>query len=83
MSSSIVPESELASARALAVPNVMQDKMRAGQLTQAFSVKLVKSIEIAHYAAAAGFDALLVDLEHSPYGVKHANQLSCAALQVG
>ena len=73
----------LESARATAVPNRVLDNLHNGVLSHAFSLKLVANIEVVHYAAAAGYDAVLIDLEHSSFGLETANQLSCAALQVG
>jgi 2-keto-3-deoxy-L-rhamnonate aldolase RhmA len=73
----------LEAARAQAVPNTLKDKTLAGELAHSFSIKLVSTIEIVHYAAAAGYDAVLIDLEHSSFGLETTNQLSCAALQVG
>ena len=71
---------ELARARQLAVPNALRDKLIKGQLAHALSIKLVSSIEIVGYAAAARFDSILIDLEHSPFSLDTTNQLSCAAL---
>lgn len=76
-------QTALSDARSKAVANRVLDNLQAGRLTHAFSLKLVKSIEVVHYAAAAGYDAVLIDLEHSSFGLETTNQLSCAALQVG
>jgi 2-keto-3-deoxy-L-rhamnonate aldolase RhmA len=57
--------------------------MQAGLLTHAFSLKMFDNIEVVHYAAAAGYDAILVDLEHGTLDLGKASQLSVAALQVG
>ncbi|OCF77488.1 hypothetical protein I204_01476 [Kwoniella mangroviensis CBS 8886] len=73
----------LAAASKAAVPNTVKERILRGELAHSFSIKLVKSVEIIHYAAAAGYDAVLIDLEHSSLGLETTNQLSCAALQVG
>jgi 2-keto-3-deoxy-L-rhamnonate aldolase RhmA len=73
----------LALARQAAVPNSLKECVTSGRLAHSFSIKLVKTVEIVHYAAAAGYDAVLIDLEHSSFGLETTNQLSCAALQVG
>jgi hypothetical protein len=73
----------LALARQAAVPNRLKECVTSGRLAHSFSIKLVKTVEIVHYAAAAGYDAILIDLEHSSFGLETTNQLSCAALQVG
>ena len=75
-------EAGLAAARTHVVPNVVLSKVQQGQLAHSLSIKLVRTIEIVHYAAA-GFDAVLIDLEHSSMGLETTSQLSCAALQVG
>ena len=74
---------ELAAARQIAVRNPLREKLDNGELAHSLSVKLVSSIEIVGYAAAAGYDAILVDLEHSAFGLDVTNQLSVSALQAG
>ncbi|WWC92014.1 uncharacterized protein L201_006968 [Kwoniella dendrophila CBS 6074] len=73
----------LIAARKAAIPNKVKERILRGELAHSFSIKLVKSVEIIHYAAAAGYDVVLIDLEHSSFGLETTNQLSCAALQVG
>lgn len=73
----------LAAARAVAAPNPLRNKLVKGQLAHALSIKLVSSVEIVGYAASAGYDSILIDLEHSPFGLETTNQLSCAALALG
>ena len=70
-------------ARRTAVPNTLKNRVEAGVLAHSFSIKTFSNIEVVHYAAAAGFDAILVDLEHGSLGLETTNQLSVAALQVG
>ena len=74
---------ELAAARRFAVPNALRNKLLNGQLAHALSIKLVSSVEIVGFAAAAKYDSILIDLEHSPFGLDTTNQLSCAALAHG
>jgi hypothetical protein len=73
----------LAAARQVSVPNPLRNKLIKGQLAHALSIKLISSIEIVGYAAAAKYDSILIDLEHSPFGLETTNQLSCAALALG
>ena len=73
----------LSNARASAVPNRVKEKLNDGKLAHAFSVKLIDNIQVVQYAAVTGYDAVLIDLEHSSMGLKEANQLSCAALASG
>jgi 2-keto-3-deoxy-L-rhamnonate aldolase RhmA len=75
--------SELAKARAQAVPNRVKEKLAKGQLSHAFSIKMIDNVEVVGFAAVAGFDAVLIDLEHSSFGIREANQLSCMALSCG
>ncbi|WWC60734.1 uncharacterized protein I303_103310 [Kwoniella dejecticola CBS 10117] len=70
-------------ARAFATPNPLKEKLDAGVLAHALSIKIVSSIEVLGFAKSAGYDACLIDLEHSPFGLETTNQLSCAALSLG
>jgi 2-keto-3-deoxy-L-rhamnonate aldolase RhmA len=79
----ISEDAGLTAVRKHVVPNTVKIKLDKGELAHSFSIKLVSTIEIVHYAAAAGYDAVLIDLEHSSMGLEATNQLSCAALQVG
>lgn len=71
---------QLQAARQIARRNPLKEKLIKGQLAHALSVKLVSSIEIIGYASAVGYDSVLIDLEHSPFGLETTNQLCCAAL---
>lgn len=70
-------------ARDKAVPNVIRNKLQAGTLAHAFSIKMTSNIAIVQFAATAQCDAILVDLEHSSADLYTANQLSIAALAAG
>lgn len=72
-----------AAARKAGIPNPIKDRTAAGILTHAFSIKMFDNIEVVHFAAAAGYDAILIDLEHGTLDLGKASQLSVAALQVG
>jgi 2-keto-3-deoxy-L-rhamnonate aldolase RhmA len=73
----------LVAARKAAAPNPLKSKLVKGELAHALSIKIISSIEIVGYAASAGYDCVLIDLEHSSFGLDTTNQLSCAALQLG
>ncbi|RSH89692.1 hypothetical protein EHS25_002243 [Saitozyma podzolica] len=73
----------LIAARKAAAPNPLKSKLVKGELAHALSIKIISSIEIVGYAASAGYDCVLIDLEHSSFGLDTTNQLSCAALQLG
>ncbi|WWD02368.1 hypothetical protein V865_000407 [Kwoniella europaea PYCC6329] len=70
-------------ARKFATPNPLKEKLDAGVLAHALSIKIVQSVEVLGFAKSAGYDAVLIDLEHSPFGLETTNQLSCAALNLG
>ena len=65
------------------VPNVLKAKLMKGELAHSFSIKIISNVEIIHYAAVAGYDAVLIDLEHSQLSLSTASQLSVVANQVG
>lgn len=76
-------EAEITHARSVAIPNKLRDKLAAGQLAHAFSIKYIDNVQIVHYAAAAGFDSILIDLEHGTLDLATTAALSMSALQVG
>jgi 4-hydroxy-2-oxoheptanedioate aldolase len=61
----------------------LRQKMDAGQVTVSMIVRVVGTVEIAMVAAAAGFDALYVDLEHCGLSVEATNQICIAATLAG
>ncbi|WVW84356.1 hypothetical protein I302_106390 [Kwoniella bestiolae CBS 10118] len=76
-------EVQLAAARKAMVPNVLRDKTRRGGLAHSCSLKMISNVEAVHFIALAGYDAVLLDLEHGSFSLDTANQLSCAALLAG
>ncbi|KAK4504882.1 hypothetical protein PRZ48_002845 [Zasmidium cellare] len=62
------------------VYNSFVAKMRQGGIASTLSVRLVTSNEIAGYAKAAGYDGILIDMEHSSMDIPTATQLCIAAL---
>lgn len=70
-------------ARKAAIPNTLPNKLINGELAYSFSIKFVNNIEIVHYAAVAGYDAILIDLEHGTLSLDTTAALSITALQVG
>lgn len=73
----------LEKARESAIPNKLKDKLTAGELAHSFSIKFVNNIEIVHYAAVAGYDAILIDLEHGTLSLDGTSAMCISALQVG
>lgn len=61
----------------------LRRKMDAGDVVVSMIVRLVGTVEIAVVAAAAGFDALYVDLEHSGLSIETTNQICIAAALAG
>lgn len=74
---------EIQHARKVSVPNKLREKLMAGQLAHSFSIKFINNVEIVNYAAAAGYDSILIDLEHGTLDLATTGALSIMALQVG
>ncbi|EIW72044.1 hypothetical protein TREMEDRAFT_72636 [Tremella mesenterica DSM 1558] len=70
-------------ARKSVVPNLVKRFLQEGRLAHSFSIKLIANVDIVYYAAAAGYEAVLIDLEHSSFGLETCNQLSVSALSAG
>ncbi|KAL8391746.1 hypothetical protein RB595_010388 [Gaeumannomyces hyphopodioides] len=66
-----------------AIPNSMKEKMERGEVASLLTVKLVKSVEIVGMAKTAGFDGILIDMEHSQLDLETTAQLCNAALYAG
>ena len=67
----------------IALRNPAREKLEAGGLALGFTVKLVRSVEIAGAAKAAGYDWLFLDCEHGTLGLDAAAQIAIAALDAG
>ncbi|MFZ4288146.1 HpcH/HpaI aldolase family protein [Variovorax sp. HJSM1_2] len=65
------------------IPNFVNDKIARGEPVFSMTVRLVRGAEIGAIAAAAGFDALYIDLQHSGISIETAGQISIAALAMG
>ena len=63
--------------------NPARERLQAGDLALGFTVKLVRSVEVAGAAKAAGFDWLFLDCEHGTLGLDAAAQIAIAALDAG
>ena len=66
-----------------ALRNPAREKLEAGELALGFSIKMVRSVEVAGAAKAAGFDWLFLDCEHGTLGLDAAAQIAAAALDAG
>jgi hypothetical protein len=66
-----------------AVRNVAREKLKQGQLSLGVGVRMTRSVEIARAMAVAGFDWLILDIEHGVMSLETCAQISTAALDVG
>lgn len=66
-----------------ALTNKTKRKLASGELVLCMGVNQMRSPNIALLAAAAGFDAIYIDLEHNPTSLESAAAISIAALGVG
>src|SRR6266853_444135 len=65
------------------VRNNVKEKLARGEVVSSMTVRLVRSIEIARLAKAAGFDSIYVDVEHSSLSPETTSQICIAALAIG
>ncbi|KAF7191166.1 4-hydroxy-2-oxo-heptane-1,7-dioate aldolase [Pseudocercospora fuligena] len=65
------------------LPNSLREKMLRNEVASTLSVKLVRSVELPMMAKTAGFDGILVDMEHSSFDLDTTGQLCMAALYAG
>lgn len=63
--------------------NHMKEKLARNETVASMTVRLSRSIEIAHIAATAGFDTLYVDLEHNTLSIDTCCQICIAAQSIG
>lgn len=66
-----------------AAPNRAKAKLARGELVLCMGLRQARSVDIAMIAAASGFDAIYVDMEHSPLGYETASALCAGALGLG
>ena len=63
--------------------NPMKQKLAAGELVLCMNLRLARTVDIAMVAKAGGYDALYVDMEHSPYSIETTATICAAALGIG
>jgi 2-keto-3-deoxy-L-rhamnonate aldolase RhmA len=63
--------------------NSMKQKLAAGELVLCMNLRLARTVDIAMVAQAGGYDALYVDMEHSPYSIDTTATICAAALGIG
>ncbi|WQF80373.1 Putative hpcH/HpaI aldolase/citrate lyase domain, pyruvate kinase-like domain superfamily [Colletotrichum destructivum] len=67
----------------ISIPHSLREKLLRNEVASTLSVKLVKSVELPMMAKTAGFDGILVDMEHSSFDLETTSQLCIAALYAG
>lgn len=67
----------------LTLPNTIREKLLRNEVASTLSVKLVRSVELPMMAKTAGFDGILIDMEHSSFDLDTTGQLCIAALYAG
>jgi 2-keto-3-deoxy-L-rhamnonate aldolase RhmA len=70
------------------VPNSVEDnqakrKLAAGELVLCMGINQMRTPNIAMIAAACGFGAIYIDLEHNPTSLETAAAICVAALGIG
>lgn len=63
--------------------NTIREKLLRDEIAYTLSIKLVRSVEIPMMAKTAGFDGILIDMEHSSFDLDTTGQLCIAALYAG
>src|ERR1700751_2257658 len=63
--------------------NSMKQKLAAGELVLCMNLRLARTVDIAMVAKAGGYDAIYVDMEHSPYSIETTATICAAALGLG
>jgi 2-keto-3-deoxy-L-rhamnonate aldolase RhmA len=51
----------------ITLANSLREKMLRDEVAYTLSVKLVRSVELPMMAKTAGFDGILIDMEHSSF----------------
>ncbi|KAF2098810.1 HpcH/HpaI aldolase [Rhizodiscina lignyota] len=65
------------------IPNYFREKMQRGEVASTLSVKMVRTNDIIMMAKSAGFDGVMIDMEHSSFDFETTSQLCIAALGIG
>ena len=64
-------------------PNLAKQRLARGELVICLGVNQMRTPNIAMVAAACGFDAIYIDLEHNPTSLETAAGVCIAALGMG
>ena len=65
------------------VRNSFKEKLASGGVASTISIRLFRGVEIAQIAKSCGFDALRIDMQHSPLSLESISQICVAALAAG
>lgn len=71
------------SSQPLTLANSVRERLPRNEVPYTLSVKLIRSVELPTTAKTAGFDGILIDMEHSSFGLDTTGQLCTAALYAG
>lgn len=63
--------------------NPVREKLETGALALGFSVRMLRTVEVAAMTKAAGYDWLWLDCEHGTLSLDAAAQIATAALDAG
>jgi len=63
--------------------NLMKQKLAAGGLVLVMNLRLARTVDIAMVAKAGGYEAIYVDMEHSPYSIDTTATICAAAIGIG
>src|ERR1700742_2857077 len=63
--------------------NIAKQKLLANELVICLAVSQMRTAEVPMIAAACGFDAIFIDLEHSATSLETAAMICVAALHAG
>jgi 4-hydroxy-2-oxoheptanedioate aldolase len=66
-----------------ALRNPARERMETGGVALGLGLRHTRSVEIAKIGKSAGFDWLFLDMEHNAMSIETAQQIACAALDVG
>lgn len=70
-------------AQPLILANSIREKLQRNEIASTLSIKLVRSVELPMMAKTAGFDGVLVDMEHSSFDLDTTGQICIASLYAG
>jgi 2-keto-3-deoxy-L-rhamnonate aldolase RhmA len=63
--------------------NAARRKLAGGELVVCLGLRQARTVDIAMIAAASGYDAIYVDMEHSPVSLETTSMLCAAAIGTG